>query len=973
MTDERDDESRLGQAIADFLELERSGAPPSPAEFAARHPEIAVELRARLELLAGLPASNKGEWEPPRELGDFRLVRPIGRGGMGVVWEAEQKSLGRRVALKILPRAGVFDAERLARFRREIEATAQLDHPHIIAIHACGEIDGLPFYAMPLLAGRPLDRALAEMREGARPATLSSREELVGWARRFAGVARALAHAHARGILHRDVKPSNLFLEDSGELSVLDFGLTHSLFDEGATATGETVGTPRYMSPEQILGGRIPLDGRSDLFSLAATFYEVLTLAKAFPGSDREAIFRAILAQDPRPPRAVDERVPRDLEVVLLKALEKEPARRYASVDEFADDLERFLDYRPVLARPVGWPGRLRRKAQRNPVAAFSIALALLAGSALALWPLLAAAAERRETDRRAEAEIMRARELGTELATLRTELPALEARLTSENVRVKPWEAPWAKSGLLDLRHKTEDARRRRDELFRDALAHLFSALRLRPGNATARRVIVELAFAEFRQAERVHDEPRMALLRPVIEAHLEDGAAAWPAGDGSIALASDPPDAEVFLFRCLERDLRRIPLPCAPPGRILAGGPEAGALRGPWISVQVLEAHEGPFCAGDEIHLVCGRPPQPLADVLRHLEQPDTGFPSGEHAVDLRRGGEFVALRLPPRNRIDVRCESACRAANPLACSVENRLGRTPLEPLALEMGSYLAVLRLDGRPDVRVPFEIAREEQQRLEIPIPGAERIGAGFVYVPPGPAWLGGDTRAIDPFTLEERSLPGFFMQERELTFAQYSEFVQDLERTNPEEARERAPREGRPGAFSPLWDLDAQGHVRLRFPPGLDESYPVVGVSYRDAEAYCRWRTAQENDPHVVYDLPTEEEWEKAARGADGRAFTWGDEFEWTFARLGFSGAISGLLPGGLYPTDESVYGLLDLNGNVREWCRGSEKEAWRVLRGGAWGLRVEADCRLASRANKRAPEFVDSGSGFRLVKRPVD
>jgi serine/threonine-protein kinase len=284
---------------------------------------------------------------------------------------------------------------------------------------------------------------------------------------------------------------------------------------------------------------------------------------------------------------------------------------------------------------------------------------------------------------------------------------------------------------------------------------------------------------------------------------------------------------------------------------------------------------------------------------------------------------------------------------------------------------MGSYLAILEREGFPPVRAPFEIARLEDEVLRIPLFDAAEIGDGFVYVPAGKAILGGDPRALAPLPLREVFVDGFFMQRREVSFREYFTYLRELEETHPEEAQSRGPRDaqGVGTGTTRYWQLDESGRIEPRLPRGADLEFSVIGVSYDDARAYCRWLESRSAGAHA-FDLPTEEEWERASRGADGRLFTWGDSFEWTFARLGLSAEISGLLPSGLYPTDESVYGILDLNGNVREWCLGSEREPWRILRGGAWGLRVEEDCHLASRANKREPAFVDTGSGFRVVKR---
>jgi formylglycine-generating enzyme required for sulfatase activity len=1028
------EESRLAEAIAEYLELGRAGRAPPISDFARAHPDIEGPLRTCLGVLEGLPGGAPTAPETPRVLGDFRIVRLIGRGGMGLVYEAEQISLPRKVALKVLLPGASADRERLARFQREVEATARLRHRNIVPVYEAGEASGLPYYAMPLLRGRSLELWVRDTRGDPSRAPLSSRRELVAWVGRFIDVARALAEAHDSGILHRDIKPSNLFLEDDGRLLILDFGLTRSSIDPGASLTGGPIGTPRYMSPEQILARRLEVDGRSDLFSLGATMYEVLTLQPAFPGEDRESIFRAILSEDPPRPRRVDPRAPRDLEVVLLKALEKEPGRRYASVREFADDLQRFLDYEPLRARPVGGLARIARRAQRNPLAAGAILLAAAALLTIGAYPAIQGFRHRRdvsqllergsallglgqaegardvavqlellepgnqpaahlkqaalsalreerelaaraESERRAASELASAREAGGRLADLRDRRAELVRELELEERRVATWAPLPDKARLFDLRQASDALLEEREQAFREALSHLLSALQLAPDPSGARRELASLAFDEYRAAERARDRGRMESLRPLIEAY-DDGALReqWR-GLGSLALESEPAGAEVFLFRYEERDLRLLPVPFS-----LASGAdrawlEAQPARGPWVLLHLtaVETPDAPLAAGDELVAVCGSPPASLKWVLQHLRQTHYDAQEEEHVIELVRDGEAHSVRLRPTSlRMDGRVEQS--EAFPLRCGELNFAGRTPLAPRELAMGSYLAILRLDGRAEARVPFVIDRQERERLSIPLLEREALGEGFVYVPPGPAILGGDPDALAAWPLQEVALPGYCIQRSEVTFGEYFEFLRDLEETDPKLAQELAPR----GTFKsmsldPMWKLDGDGRIQPDLPFGMDASHPALSLTYRDTQAYCAWLNRKSAVAGVEYSLPTEQEWEKAARGADGRLFAWGNGLEWTFARLGRSSRPTSPQWGGVYATDESVYGARDLNGNLREWCLGPEDAPVRVLRGGAWESKVEGNCHLACRADQRDPRFRDFGTGFRVVKRFVE
>jgi serine/threonine-protein kinase len=268
------------------------------------------------------------------------------------------------------------------------------------------------------------------------------------------------------------------------------------------------------------------------------------------------------------------------------------------------------------------------------------------------------------------------------------------------------------------------------------------------------------------------------------------------------------------------------------------------------------------------------------------------------------------------------------------------------------------------------VRLPFAIARGEDEVARARFPSGDEIGAGYVFVPAGPALLGGDRGASKSGALEERMVQEFSIRRTEVTFDDYLEFVYALWEEDPEQARARAPRTGARG--DPLVEIDERGELVVRDGSiALDQ--PVVGITFRDAQAYCRWLTEREGD--ATYRLPTQSEWEKAARGADGRIFPWGEGYDATLARTGLSAWITDALPGGSYPTDESVYGVLDLVGNVREFCERDVPvdSPFEVLRGGSWFDRQEADGHPANLSNTLEPEELEypPRTGFRVVRIP--
>jgi serine/threonine protein kinase/predicted Zn-dependent protease len=453
------DESLFEDLVEELTDRLQAGDAVDVEAFLARHPAQAERLWRlipSLELMGDL-----GQWSirgagrvgpPPTdpaaglgELGDFRLVREVGRGGMGIVYEAEQVSLGRRVALKLLPMAAAMDPRQIQRFRVEAQAAACLHHPHIVPVHGVGYERGVHYYAMQLIDGRSLAAMIADLRQldGLDPAdapaadlsaiatndlaarlltggaagqpggagsdsltvslpasasppraatpgsflvgrTASSasstrnRQYVRNVARLALQAAEALDHAHTRGILHRDIKPANLLLDSEGRLWVTDFGLAQVRGDDRLTLTGDVLGTLRYMSPEQALGRRVVVDGRTDVYSLGVTLYELLTLRPAVDGRDQAEILRRIADGEPPPLRKINPAVAADLETIVLKATAKEAASRYATAQELADDLRNYLEDRPIRARRPTLAERARRWGRRHRTLAWSAATTAL-------------------------------------------------------------------------------------------------------------------------------------------------------------------------------------------------------------------------------------------------------------------------------------------------------------------------------------------------------------------------------------------------------------------------------------------------------------------------------------------------------------------------------------------------------------------------------------------------------------------
>jgi serine/threonine protein kinase len=337
-------------------------------------------------------------------LGDFRIVREVGRGGMGVIYEAVQVSLGRRVALKVLLHAVALDPRQVQRFQVEAQAAASLSHPHIVPVFTTGSEGGVPFYAMQFIEGRDLARAIREFRGREDPDATEShpsgptrstpragRRHLSDRAVALLGrqAAEALAYAHSHEVLHRDIKPSNLLVDATGHLWITDIGLARIRSELGLTHTGDRLGTPRYMSPEQALGRWTTIDARTDVYALGATLYELLTLRPAFDDKDLVKLLRRIAEDEPTPPRRIDPGIAADLETIILNAMAKDPADRYSTAVDLVEDLGRFLADRPILARRPTLGKRALKWARRHrSLAAVGLAglVVLTLGATVGAW-----------------------------------------------------------------------------------------------------------------------------------------------------------------------------------------------------------------------------------------------------------------------------------------------------------------------------------------------------------------------------------------------------------------------------------------------------------------------------------------------------------------------------------------------------------------------------------------------------------
>lgn len=423
--EQADSESFL-ELVEQLTDRLQAGEVLDSAALAAAYPDYAERLQQflpALEVLAEIGRSASASRPNPLlaadplssphamdgTLGDYRIRREIGRGGMGVVYEAEEISLRRRVALKVLPFAAVLDPRQLQRFKNEAMAAAQLKHPHIVSVYAVGFERGVHFYTMEYIEGQSLAELLSHLRPTtSQPCAVSHEEPVVVETLNAAGlstersapgtahfqavarlgvqIAEAMEHAHQVGIVHRDIKPANLLVDREGRAWVADFGLAQVETETGLTMTGDVLGTLRYMSPEQAGGQRRLIDHRTDIYSLGVTLFELLTLRATFEETNRRELLRQVLETEPPAPRQLNPAIPRDLETIILKAIAREPPDRYSSAGDLAADLRRFLDRLPIHARRPTLVDRLVKWSRRHThglMAAIAVLLVLSAGFAV--------------------------------------------------------------------------------------------------------------------------------------------------------------------------------------------------------------------------------------------------------------------------------------------------------------------------------------------------------------------------------------------------------------------------------------------------------------------------------------------------------------------------------------------------------------------------------------------------------------
>jgi len=951
----------------------------------------------------------------------------IGRGGMGAVMGTVDQDIRRKVAMKIMLPQDRTNTSKVKRFLEEAQITGQLEHPNIVPVHEIGiDEESKIYFTMKLVQGEDLELILEKCEAGDQ--AYVERYSLGNLIQLFMKVCDGISYSHAKGVLHRDLKPENIMVGDFGEVLVMDWGiakilgqdskgvdmedeaLEEALQQHDQTMEGRVMGTPSYMSPEQAWGKVSELDERSDVFSLGGILYKILTGLAPYEGdSALDKLEDARNYELVPPDMAVPERnIPPELNAICMKAMAYHQEERYTDARELKSDLQLYLDGKSVSAKRDSLLVRTRKWIVRNKVAAIGIAAALICLIAGGVFMGLYEQRKRFEKIAVLLDQGEQASQAGRFEAAEETFFAVLG--LDSENRKAR--EGIGRVSGkALAIKNKrlAQDQLKTAQQLFKNkayikAYDAYVATFALDPDSQAAREGIKTAAVLAEKQKARAKIAPILDETKVLVERNQALNKTIATLSTKLKTLKANIKGYEGLKVKKgyweIEKEILAAKIENLKiEGEVISkyltvlshDGTDIEARRAlsqiyydKYVAAEVLQNQEEmayykalvlTFDDGHYKHLLTQEgsltlttaPAASAYYLYRFIEGPDrrmipapfhpdafrATFKENKSEIDLRGVDPAFNLRqaaYAPLNRL-------------LKLTVFNRFDR--IDRLTLPEGSYLVVCQKKGYLNTRVPVQVQRGETKVL----PAAKllrqtSVPKGFVYIPGGEFVMGGDPQA--PYAVERtvKTTPAFLIAKHEVSAGEYLQFINYLESRMPGSAEKYLPRKSVSSGF--YWKKNG-GRYESTFP----ENWPVLGVSWNDARAFCKWMTRQNQKKGWTFRLPEDWEWEKASRGVDGRYFPWGNYFDFSFCSMANSkqGKRDGPDKKGNFSIDESVYGAMDMAGNVSEWCQTYYDQAKniRINRGAAWSYVADDYARCSAR-NGHSPTDVADFRGFRLA-----
>ncbi len=946
--------------------------------------KVLAEDGSTLEVETAVPARPE-----KTRFGNYYILEKVARGGMGIIYKARQRGLDRIVALKVLIAGESASEETIERFYLEAKSAAKLRHPNIVPIHEVGIHDDKHFFTMDFIHGDNLRYIILNQKINTH------------WALELtAKVARALHYAHEHGIVHRDIKPENILIDETGEPQVTDFGLAVDVeMDANLTRAGVVMGTPAYMSPEQARGERSTIDHRSDVYSLGAVLYEMLTGQQVFKfeGPIGLKSLMKTFSEDPVLPRRINPRIPREVETIVVKALEKDQERRYQSAEEFAEDIGRYLTGEPILAKRASFTYRTWKKIKKYKVVSISMLSAIVAITAVTVYFINQGIEARKLQDRQFHNYI-------SEAGRLLSESEFLKAKTRYDMAKALRPQDPEVTRGLIKVQvalaekeksREKEEAKKRASQAAASGKEMLERAREaLKAGKRFEAKNEFFDAIREFDRAlmdDKTNRDARQSKYFAAVELgnlYMRDkdyGVAVFVFSFAEGLGIDDEKAKELVLGAQKARQkAEEFEMLLVKANKFLADASWDEALR----HLQLARKFEG--ISQEEKHDIDNRVKE--ASYSRYFWEGESKRKEGKTSAAIeayvkaesfketpeiaerlrsvrydrmvRKAGDHLA-RKEYREVLKAYLSAEKYASNPAEITelIEQCRDRGFNHYIDLAMTTKASGDWTESIDQLKQALFFRPEDQRarKLKAEVSAAASCPQDMVFVFSGKFTIG-SAAPDDRSPLREVFVDFFYIDKFEVTNRSYKAFVDadgysEEKYWDPEgfeQAKAFVDRTDKPGPAT--WENGA-------FPQGK-EKFPVTGISWFEARAYARWAGKR---------LPTEEEWEKAASydAATGTKFTypWGDE--WNPGHGNFRDDEPTKV--GSFRKDVSPAGCFDMGGNAFEWTSSSYKDSYRVIRGGSVGLSEGTLKRFARVTKKKCPKptYRSGTTGFRCALTP--